>query len=85
MWDIYIGMWFLRNLVWDRVKRIRIGVIFQKTDHLVEDKGSREMTFSKSYITATQLNRKENVDLSNFWKIAFLREGEAKKNPADLR
>ena len=21
MWDIYIGMWFLRNLVWDRVKK----------------------------------------------------------------
>ena len=30
-----------------RELRIRIGVIFQKTDNLVEDKGSREMTIEK--------------------------------------
>jgi len=30
-----------------RELRIRIGVIFQKTDHLVEDKGGREMTLEK--------------------------------------
>ena len=30
-----------------RELRIRIGVIFQKTDYLVKDKGSREMTLVK--------------------------------------
>ena len=30
-----------------RELRISIGVIFYKTDHLVEDKGNREMTLKK--------------------------------------
>ena len=44
-----------------RELRISIGVIFYKTDHLVEDKGNREMTLKKRNLKlpATQFNRKE--------------------------
>ena len=59
-----------------RELRISIGVIFHKTDHLVEDKGKREMTLKKRKanlkLPATQFNRKESIDLNNFWKIVFV-------------
>ena len=41
-----------------RELRIRIGVIFQKTDNLVEDKGSREMTIGKK--------KKRNQQILNY-------------------
>ena len=43
-----------------RELRISIGVIFYKTDHLVEDKGNREMTLKKRNLKlpASQFNRK---------------------------
>ena len=48
------------------------------------------MTFEKKKNSAnlklptTQFNRKESVDLSNFWNITFLRERESGQNPAEL-
>ena len=53
-----------------RELRISIGVHFP----MIEDKGNREMTLKKANLKlpATQFNRKESIDLNNFWKIAFL-------------
>ena len=54
-----------------RELRISIGVHFP----MIEDKGNWEMTLKKKAnlkLPATQFNRKESIDLNNFWKIAFL-------------